>query len=723
MAHQAKVITPLGDDVLQLRQMSGSEGLSQLFVFELTLYSTDEEIKANKLLGQNVTVQLETREETLRYFNGFISQFSYLNQSEDGQAVYQATVRPWLWFLTRTSDCKIYQDMTVVEIVKSVFSDNGFSSDLKDVLIGNYRKWAYCVQYRETDFNFVSRLMEQEGIYYYFEHQEASHKLVLIDDLSSHGEISGNPELPFHQPGVGETVDTEHISDWQLRYGVQPDRVMLADYNFKTPKKSLRVEKEIERDHAKKGNEIFDYPGEYTTEGEGGLYSEIRLDEFSTNFEQVSGTTDARNLATGELFSLIGHPRKDQDRAYLVVSAQYDISLGLYSSGAGGNGPIFSCRFSAMDSKLQYRPPRKTVTPIVQGPQTAFVVGNAGEEISPDEYGRVKVQFHWDRNGENDERSSCWIRVAQSLSGTGWGAQFIPRIGHEVIVDFLEGDPDRPIVTGSVYNAMNMPPYSLPDNKTQSGIKSRSTLNGTSSNFNEIRLEDKKGSEEFYVQAEKDYNQLVKNDRSETIGHDRALNVGNDKSESVENNKSIQIGVDHSETIGNNKTLTVGVNHTESIGSNMAITIGSTLTENVGINYSENVGAAMELTVGAAMVETVGANKIQSIGSNKTQTIGSSKTQTIGSNMTVSVGKDSSESIGGDKSVSVEKDEAVTVGKKFTLEAGDEITLKTGDASIQMKKDGSITIQGKDITIKGSGGINVKASKNVVLKGKKIIEN
>jgi len=584
MAHEAKIITPLGDEALQLRHFSGSEDLSGLFTFDLTLYSTDENIKVNDLLGQNVTVQLIIDEGTYRYFNGFVSQFVFLNHSEDGQAVYHATVSPWLWFLTRTSDCRIFQDMTVLEIVKSVFTDNGFSSDFKELLKNKnkYRKWEYCVQYRESDFNFVSRLLEQEGIYYYFEHEEKSHKLILADDCGSHVSINGDSELPFHEPDLGQTVDTEHVSEWQLQHDLQPDQIMLGDYNFKTPKKSLRVEKQVARTHARKGHQVFDYPGEYTTDGEGDHYTLTRLEELSTDFEQATGTTDARYMATGGLFKLIGHPRKDQNREYLVVSAQYDISVGLYTSGGADDGPVYQCNFSAMDSNTQFRPQRVTPKPAVQGPQTAVVVGKSGQEIDTDEHGRIKVQFHWDRYGGSDEKSSCWIRVAQIWAGASWGAQFIPRIGHEVIVDFLEGDPDRPIVTGSVYNAVNKYPYSLPANKTQSGIKSRSTMDGSNDNFNEIRMEDKKGSEELYIQAEKDENILVKNCKSEQVRVNETLSVGNNRKRSVGEDETVEIGNNQTESVAKNRETIVGEDDTLQVGKKLKMEAGDEILLQTG---------------------------------------------------------------------------------------------------------------------------------------------
>ncbi len=582
MAHHAKITTPLGEEALQLRQFSGSEGVGQLFAYDLTLFSNDNEIDANELLGENVNIQLVLADGEYRYFNGYVSQFAYINQAEDGQAVYRAVVSPWLWFLTRTADCRIFQDMSVLEIVKSVFADNGFSSDFKEKLKGIYRKWEYCVQYRETDFNFISRLLEQEGIYYYFEHDNGVHRLVLADDLSSHVSIAGKSEIPYHEPSLDQTIDTEHISGWQHEFEIQPDSLMLADYNFKTPKNTLRAKKQVSRDHARKGSEVFDFPGEYTTSAEGDTAASVRLEELSSQFEQVSGTTDARCMATGGLFKLVGHPRSKQNAEYLVLACEYDISVGGYTSGAGDDDPVFLCNFSAIDSKLPYRPPRITPKPVVQGPQTAVVVGMPGEEIDTDEYGRIRVQFHWDRYGEHNEHSSCWIRVAQTWAGPNWGAQFIPRIGHEVLVDFLEGDPDRPLVTGSVYNEDNKPPYSLPGNKTQSGIKSRSTLGGSDRNFNEIRMEDKLGSEELFIQAEKDERINVKNCKTEYVAVNESLEVGNDRKRQVGNDESVEIANNQTESVGADRETAVGEDDKLDVGKSLKVTAGDEIELTTG---------------------------------------------------------------------------------------------------------------------------------------------
>jgi type VI secretion system secreted protein VgrG len=729
------VTTPLGEDVLVLRGMTGSEELGRMFEYQLSLVSDDHSIKAKDILGQNVTIRLDLADDKKRYFNGFVSRFAQSGRSPT-HASYQATIRPWLWFLTRRADCRIFQDMTVPEIVKKVFRDDGFT-DFDESLSGTYDKWTYCVQYRETDFNFVSRLLEQEGIYYYFKHEDGKHTLMLCDSSGAHSALPGNEEVAYN-PAPGN-VHADCIYDWATTQEVLPGVYSLQDFDFEKPSVDLAAKSTLERDHANAAFEIYDYPGEYLEEQGGKGYAKARIEELQCHYEKIAGAGTVRGFYPGGLFKLIDYPRDDQNREYLVVSANHDLQSSEFQTGASSGGPNSCvCGFSAIESKTPYRAPRVTPKPIIQGPQTAIVVGPSGEEIYTDKYGRVKVQFHWDRLGKKDENSSCWIRVAQVWAGQNWGGIQIPRIGQEVMVEFLEGDPDQPIITGRVYNAEQMPPYGLPDNATQSGIKSRSSKGGNDANFNEIRMEDKKGSEELYIHAEKNHTNITEADRSEDVGHDRSLHVGHDKSESIDNNKTITVGVDHTEKIGANekvdvganRTHTVGANHTETVGANMDITVGSNLTENVAIAYAENVGAAMAINVGAAMAIDVGAAMSTNVGAVNSLTVGASNSKTVGSDdkeevgggKTVTVAKDLGETISGGHTHTVTKDYALKA-KKISLEAEDEITIKTGDATISMKKDGTITVKGKDITIQGSGKIGVKADGDLTLKGSKIGEN
>ena len=551
------ISTPLGGDVLQLYSMSGTETLGRLYQYELELLSKDDNIDLDKILAQRVTVTVTLLDNSERYFDGFVSEFSQVG-SRGNYSSYRAVIRPWFWFLTRTSDCRIFQEMKVPDIIKQVFRDLGYS-DFEDTLSGNYRNWDYCVQYRESDFNFVSRLMEQEGIYYYFKHEQGKHTLVLSDSISSHQTFSGYEEIPYFPPQDRANRERDHIDGWMLTKEVHPGIVALNSYDFEKPKVNLGTKSSIIRKHDVSDYEIYDYPGEYIEHSDGDNYAQIRIQELQAKYERSSATANARGICTGSLFKLSKFTRADQNKEYLILSTQYEMrAAGFESGGSVLEEDTYQCSFQAMDSHIHYRAPRMTPKPVVQGPQTAVVVGKSGEEIWTDKYGRVKVQFHWDRYGKSDENSSCWVRVAQVWAGKRWGAIHIPRIGQEVIVDFLEGDPDAPIITGRVYNADNLPPYDLPANKTQSGVKSRSSKSGTDANFNEIRFEDLKGKEQIYIHAEKNQDNIVEKDETTDVGNDRTEKVGNNEKISIGKNKTDDIGTDYKITVGKNTVIDSG---------------------------------------------------------------------------------------------------------------------------------------------------------------------
>lgn len=512
---QVEIVTPLGADRLLFYRMTASEALGRLFQFDLELLSEDPDIKFEDLLGQKVTVRLDLPDDNKRYFNGYVSRFSLAGSVGD-YSLYTATVSPWLWFLTRTADCRIFQEMTVPDIVKQVFRDHGFT-DFEESLSAAYRSWTYCVQYRETDFNFVSRLMEQEGIYYYFKHESDKHTLVLSDSISSHETYPGYETLPFFPPTEHLNRERDHIHEWTVSQEVQPGGYTLDDFDFERPKANLEVKSSIPRGHARDGLEIFDYPGEYIQTNDGEAYVRARIEELQTDYERVQGLANARGLATGHLFELTDFPRQDQNREYLVVSATHEVTSDLYGSGeSGGVRDVYACSFTVLHSKEPYRQPRSTPKPMVQGPQTAIVVGPAGKEIHTDKYGRVKIQFHWDRYGKSDENSSCWVRVSHPTAGKNWGAVQIPRIGQEVIVDFLEGDPDHPIITGRVYNANQMPPFDLPGKDMVSGMKSNSTPGG--GGYNEISMDDTKGNEAIVIHGQHNMDTTIENDHKTDAG-------------------------------------------------------------------------------------------------------------------------------------------------------------------------------------------------------------
>ena len=521
-----KLTTPFGKDVLLFAQMSASERLSQPFHLELSVLSEKGDLDGNKILGHPVSVEFPLASGGgERVFHGLVSDFTQLSYDERHHE-YQVTVRPWFWFLSRTADCRVFQNMSVQEIFEALAREKGFS-EFRFTLKGTHRKLAYCVQYRETAFNFLSRLLEQEGIYYFFEHSEQKHTMVLVDDSASHKVAVGYDSVPYYPPSLPNTRRTrDHLTSWTHVRTVQPGVYATSDFDFKKPTTSLLKTQSIERQHAVANFEIFDYPADLPAkkdedtaalEDESERVAKTRIEELQASHLVAHGQGNAMGLAVGAQFKLADYPRDDLNIKYTIVAATLSVASNAHQTGKS-EGVQYHVAVEAIDARTQYRPPRATPKPVVQGAQTATVVGKAGEEIDTDEHGRVKVQFHWDRKGARDDKSSCRIRVAQVWAGQQWGAIHIPRIGQEVIVSFLEGDPDRPIITGRVYNGKHKPPYALPANATQSGIKTRSSKGGNDKTFNEIRFEDKKDSEELVIHAEKDFKVDVENDATWRVG-------------------------------------------------------------------------------------------------------------------------------------------------------------------------------------------------------------
>lgn len=532
------VTSPLGGEVLVLKHLSGQEGLSQLFDYRVELLSEDDSIDFNELLGKALTLEFEAEDNENRYIHGHISHFSYSGYT-DRYTTYHATLRPWLWFLTHRTNCRIFQNTNADDIFTKIFREHSFA-DFKLSLNRVSPIREYCVQYNETDFDFVNRLMEEEGIYYYFQHSNDKHTLIITDDISSHTTV-GN--VLYYPPGQHRR-DEQHITEWHLDTQVRPGQYVSSSFDYTAPGKELESRNKNPASHDQSDKEVYQYPGNYTDINDGNLYARIRLEELQSITEVAEGKGNSSKIQTGRLFTLKGYPRQDQNSDYLITQTHIEIHSDNYitESLTIGNDvvPFFRCRFSAMKSTTPYRAPCITPRAKVSGPQTAIVVGPSNEEIHTDELGRVKVQFHWDREGTANEDSSCWIRVSQNWAGNRWGAMFLPRIGQEVIVDFLEGNPDRPIITGRVYNGDNSPPYSLPQDKTQSGIKSRST-DGQVENANEIRFEDMKGEEEVYLHAEKDFNRVVENNDTLKVGFEKAdpgdqtIDIYNDRTVTIEN--------------------------------------------------------------------------------------------------------------------------------------------------------------------------------------------
>jgi type VI secretion system secreted protein VgrG len=728
-------LTGSASDSLLFMRMRGRESLGRPFEYELDLLSEDPALDLSSFLGQPMTVRLELPAGDSRYFNGIVTRFK-LQGGIGKYARYHAVLHPWLSLLQRTADSRIFQSLSVPDIVKQIFNDLGFS-DFELRLEGNYKPWDYLVQFRETDFNFVSRLLEHEGIYYYFHHEDGKHTLVLADGNGSHNAFPGHDTVTYYPVGA-QVREDEHIDTWSVSKQIVSGAYAATDFNFETPKANLLETRTNPMGNASDNLEVYDYPGIYLNRGDGTQQVRVRLEEQQAAWEEAEGAGTARVLASGFLSTLEGHPREDQNREYLVVSARYDFQTNSYESGSGASAR-FRCAFSSMDSKIQFRTPANTRKPRVEGPQTATVVGPHGEEIWTDRYGRVKLQFHWDRYGKSDEKSSCWVRVSQLWAGSNWGAIHIPRIGQEVIVDFLEGDPDRPIITGRVYNAVNMPPYSLPAHATQSGIKSRSSKGGVAPNANELRFEDMKGSEEVYLQAEKDMNSLVKNnetakvgvDRTRKVGHDETISVDHDRQVTVSNNETIEIGANETRSVGKNESIAVTGNESMTVGGDQDVTVsgndsmsvGGSQSLSVGGARSESVGAAESIAVGGARSVTVGAAQALNVGGNLSESIGGSVSTDIGGKRSETVASDETISISGGQTISVGKKGQLTVKQQLIIDAGDEVVIKAGDASITLKKNGDIVLKGKNLTTDASGKVSVKAASDLVLKGSKISQN
>lgn len=613
MARSLDIETPLGPGAFVLVSFSGQEGLSTLGRFNIALKCKRHDIDAARMLGQNVTVRVEAAKGKPRYFNGYITRWSGVDEIRDTQVggkqtkayVYEATVSPWLWFLTRTANCRIFQKKTVPDIIEEVFRNySSLASFNKSQLQGRYREWEYCVQYRETDFNFVNRLMEQEGIYHFTEHANGKHTINLVDSLNAHKAYPGYEEIRFDEEDrEGEDL----FQQWQSTHEIQPGRYVASDYDYKKPRDLIEESAEKQLKHPYSQFEFYDYPAEVDDSGEAKQAAAIRIDELHAQYHTFTASGNVRGLQPGCSFKLAAHPVSSYNDKHLTVSASYQ-STGNADSSGGGNTFSFRCNISAIPLKQQYRPLRQTPKPLIQGPQTAVVVGKKGVEIDTDELGRIKVQFRWDRYGTADENSSCWIRVAQPWAGNGYGALAIPRIGQEVIVEFMEGDPDWPIVTGSVYNGENKPAYNLPAEKTRWGIKSRSSQGGGASNLNELRFEDKKGSEEVYVHAEKDLNFYTKKKRSEFVGDESQLQV--------EKNVLQMLGSDVRTAVKGDVHTDIKGDELTKTGGGIHLTVGESWEAKVGTKLAANAGQEVHIKAGTTLVIEAGTQITLKVGGN-----------------------------------------------------------------------------------------------------------
>ncbi|WP_097459725.1 type VI secretion system Vgr family protein [Mangrovitalea sediminis] len=671
--------TPLGGNTLIPVALQAQETLSSPFAFRIDALSSDEDIKPDALIGKPVTVTVQSDGGLKRYFSGLVIRLAAGRIDEKRRRHYQLTLAPWLSLLQYRTDCRIFQAQSVPDIVKAVFSQLGFK-DFEWRTQGQYPAREYCVQYRESDFAFVTRLLAEEGLFYYFTHTDSKHTLVIGDHNHAYESISGNIDV------VGGAHTKAHIHTWSRDWNFVSGKISLTDYNFETPAADLQCQRDT---LVKLPNisqfEIYDFPGDYLQKQAGERYSRTRIEQLESGFTLISGEADHPLLMPGTTFQVgVHHDRQEQGGHYVVTSVTHEIEEGSYRAGSGA-GSVYRNSFRCAPADTVMRPAFVPEAPRISGTQTALVVGPSNEEIHTDKYGRIKVQFHWDRLGKKDEKSSCWIRVAQAWSGKRWGAQFLPRIGQEVVVSFLEGDPDRPLVIGSVYNAEQMPPYELPKERHQSGFKSRSTLKGGVEDYNEIRLVDDKGKELFLIHAQKDHTREVENDQTESVGHDASMSIGNNESRSVGKNQSESIGGDATLAVSGNQSRTVNGTDSHSIDKDQSVSVGG--------NSSQ----------------TVSGGRSVSVGKDDSLQVSGKRSQSVGDDLQSEVGADFKESVSGNSTHSIGKTFAVSADK-VQLTANSEIVIKTGGAEIVLKSSGDITIKGSNINIKGSGSVNIKGS-------------
>jgi len=593
------ITTNLGKDKLLIHRMVGFEGVSQLFSFNAELLSINDSIDFKSLIGTGVTITLELANGALRYFNGIVSRCTQGNAVKHFVS-YQIEIVPWFWLLTKRMDCRIFQQKSTPDIIEEIFD----SLDLKDYdfkLSGTYDKRDYCVQYRETDFQFISRLLEDEGIYYFFTHEDGRHVLVFGDATNVHP-VGPDQKKAIYAGSTEDPQEEEYIRDFQIEQVLHPGKYSLSDYNFETPSLSLLVNIASKIDiGGNKKLELYDYnPGKYGNVDKGEAFAKLRMEEQEVKASYINGQSNCRFFAAGGKFDLAGHYRDDFNTAYTLTYVEHSISQAAGYRSGDTTDSIYENRFKCIPNSTLIRPCRTTPNPKIAGPQTAAVVGPSGEEIHTDKYGRVKVKFHWDRNSEADDKSSCWVRIAENWAGKNFGTIFLPRVGQEVIVEFLEGDPDRPIITGRVYNAQQMPPYTLPDEKTKSAIKTSTSKGGGGSN--ELRFDDKKGKEQIFLHAEKDIETRIKNDDIKVVEKDLHLTVSGDQKVLFKGDKNLTVSGDQNEKADGAISIETGSDLLEKAANNLGVEAGNEIHLKAGMKMILEADMGLTIKVGGSFV-------------------------------------------------------------------------------------------------------------------------
>lgn len=664
-----RIDTALGEDELLLKGFSGVEGISIPFAFQVDLLSEDPEVAPDDVLRTGAVITVDLPDGEQRQIHGVISRFIQRGWSDELTS-YQCELVPWLWFLSLSRECRIYQEMSVLEIAEEVFKSHGYS-DFDIRCVRSYPQREYCVQYRESHLDFISRLLEEEGIFYFFEHTDSEHTLVLADDNTAIEACAGPGEARMRREAM---PDEDVVTELEQEHSVHAGTVALADYDYMQPSLSLRSEIS--------GNgqeEIYDYhPGRYTDLDEGDRYARIMLEREEAERHVAHGESTCRHFQGGAHFDLKEHRRRDANQTYILTRVGHYARAGDYRA-EHSTEMDYRNDFVAIPQDIPFRPPRRTPKPVVQGAQTAVVVGEKGEDIPVDKHGRVKVQFHWDREGKKDENSSCWVRVSQNWAGPEWGGMFIPHAGQEVIVSFLEGDPDRPIITGRVYNAKNMSPLSLPGDRTKSIIRDHGG--------NEIVMEGKEGEEQIRISSPYANSVITLGApsspdgiRAETDANWYGKFMG-DAAEEVAGDKGLRVLGSVEETVGGDHIVKLG-------GLLDTKTGGPEVNLNADIKSTTTVGAHHDTFVGTKVSTRYAYVKEVNRGKKVSHTYETSKEM-------VDNGKD-----------------LISATKHVKIEANTHLTLTVGDAQIIIEDD-TIVIGAKKIILNGTNFCELKSGGNI----------
>lgn len=597
--------TPLGQDVLALARMDGSESVNALFEYRVEALSMQGDIDFDQLIGLHATVTLNGVNGGKRKFDGIVTETHWLGVRDHFHA-YRIILRPWLWVLSQQTDCFIFHEKKAPQIIAEVFGRHGALADFEDRTSGSYPVMEYCVQYRESDMAFVCRLMEEHGISYHFVHEDGAHRLIMTDEAAQHDTVPRASRRYIPLSGQDRRTD-------ECFHHVIPERRFVSgkttwrDYNFKTPTAKMEAGQAGANAYANGDKELYDYPGRYLDEGQGKEFAKVRLEGEEAQDRRCMAAGNCVTLFPGGLVTLKDHPFESYNKEYVVLHSQLSFISQSYRTGGAGEEDSYEAQYELLASDIPLRPLKLTARPLVHGPQTAVVVGKDGEEIDCDEYGRILVRFFWDR--KNDQSMRC--RVAQNWASKQWGGMIIPRIGMEVLVEFLDGDPDRPLVTGCVYNADNMPPYTLPKFKTRSTFMSDSHK---ATGFNEFRFEDEKDEEEVFLHAQKYLNSIVLDNETWDVGGNRDFHVAKSASQKIDGEKDMTVGGNHREFVGKERHVTVAKSHVEKIGENEHLEVGTDRIVKVGGDQHTAVDGDVRLEAGDKGHTKIGSTYFLDVG-------------------------------------------------------------------------------------------------------------